>query len=161
MNNNLVIKYNINVLIKPELKSISEFTINDFINIADNYGIKTHKLYFYLMNCGFNNFANFCESITYKYNKDINFIFSAINKTLETITDNENFTTVYKAVVFELLATEKRQRQQKALKQRQFAQMQINRIKSELTACLSAQNKKRINNLLKYQSLINESMLDI
>ena len=151
MNNNLVIKYNINVLIKPELKSISEFTINDFINIADNYGIKTHKLYFYLMNCGFNNFANFCESITYKYNKDINFIFSAINKTLETITDNENFTTVYKAVVL----------QQKALKQRQFAQMQINRIKSELTACLSAQNKKRINNLLKYQSLINESMLDI
>lgn len=161
MINNLKILYNINNLVKPNLKTLSEFTVADFVNIADNYNIPTHKLHFYLITCNFTDFAKFCESITYKYNKDINFIFSAISKTLEKITDDCDFITIYKTVVFELLATEKRQRQQKALKQKQFAQMQIKRIKNELNMALTSQNKKRVNNLLKYQQLINESLLDI
>lgn len=167
MNNSLIIKYNVNLFNAPNMKALSEFSQPDIIKAARAFGYQIHKLAVALSTADKNDFQatlKFLELITYNHNKPLDYILCNFTECCASFIDNgasgklEYFTSGY---FIDLLKAEKEAEKAQKLRAVKYARMQAQKIKAELNAVLSRQNKKRVDNLLKYQSLIDEAALDI
>ena len=169
-NSNLRIEYNTTLFNAPNMKALSEFTRLDILQAAKSFGFHFHDLHFVINDATDKEFTEtmkILELLTYNYNKPLTYVLrNFVNCCSDYLRYKINcgcekldfYTEFYFADLIKAEKEAEKKRKQQAAK---YAKMQAEKIKAELTACLSTQNKKRVNNLLKYQQLINESLLDI